>query len=71
MNVTRAPWTPTFHGNVRWLAPELLGEPEDDLPVQPSKYSDIYSFGGIMLHVCLWNLTNRPAEIKLCILGPY
>jgi serine/threonine protein kinase len=33
------------------MAPELLGESEGDQPVRPSKYSDIYSFGGIMLQV--------------------
>ncbi|KAJ8593427.1 kinase-like protein [Rhizopogon salebrosus TDB-379] len=46
-----ASWTSAFHGNFRWMAPELLGEPEDDKPVRPSKYSDIYSFGSIMLQV--------------------
>jgi len=53
MSASAASWTSAFHGNFRWLAPELLGEPEDDLPVRPSKRSDIYSFGGVMLHVCL------------------
>jgi len=33
------------------MAPELLRESEDDQPVRPSKHSDIYSFGGIMLQV--------------------
>ncbi|KAJ8595463.1 kinase-like protein [Rhizopogon salebrosus TDB-379] len=51
MSVSQASWTSAFHGNFRWLAPEMLGEPEDDLPVRPSKHSDIYSFGGIMLQV--------------------
>ncbi|OAX35360.1 kinase-like protein [Rhizopogon vinicolor AM-OR11-026] len=46
-----APWTSAFHGNLRWLAPELLGHSDDDLPVRPSKHSDVYSFGGIMLQV--------------------
>ena len=53
VTVSAASWTSAFHGNYRWLAPELLGDPEDELPVRPSKYSDIYSFGGIMLQVCL------------------
>jgi len=48
---SKASWTSSFHGNLRWLAPELLGDSEDDLPVRPSKCSDIYSFGGIMLQV--------------------
>jgi len=48
---TAASWTSAFHGNFRWLAPELLGDSEDELPVRPSKHSDIYSFGGIMLQV--------------------
>ncbi|OAX34914.1 WD40 repeat-like protein [Rhizopogon vinicolor AM-OR11-026] len=46
-----ASWTSSFHGNFRWLAPELIGEPEDELPVRPNESSDIYSFGGIMLQV--------------------
>ena len=50
-----ASWTSTFHGNMRWLAPELLGESEDERPVRPSKHSDVYSFGGIMLQVCRSN----------------
>jgi serine/threonine protein kinase len=35
------------------MAPERFEEREDGLPVRPSKQSDIYSFGGIMLLVCL------------------
>ncbi|OAX34500.1 WD40 repeat-like protein [Rhizopogon vinicolor AM-OR11-026] len=46
-----ASWTSSSNGNIRWLAPELCGDPEDEVPVRPSKYSDIYSFGGIMLQV--------------------
>jgi len=53
VSISQASWTSTFHGNFRWLAPELLGQPENDLPIRPNKHSDIYSFGGIMLHVCL------------------
>ena len=34
------------------MAPELLKEQDDGLPVRPTKRSDIYSFGGIMLQVC-------------------
>jgi serine/threonine protein kinase len=55
MSISQASWTSTFHGNFRWLAPELLGHPENELPVRPSKHSDIYSFGGIMLQVCVGN----------------
>ncbi|OAX34441.1 kinase-like protein [Rhizopogon vinicolor AM-OR11-026] len=44
-------WTSSFHSNIRWLAPELFGDPEDKPPVRPSKHSDIYSFGAIMLQV--------------------
>ncbi|KAG2753698.1 kinase-like protein, partial [Suillus brevipes Sb2] len=56
MSTSLASWTSTFHGNFRWLAPELLGEPDNELPIRPSKCSDVYSFGGIMLQV----LTSRP-----------
>ncbi|KAG1870906.1 kinase-like domain-containing protein, partial [Suillus subluteus] len=56
LSVSLASWTSTFHGNFRWLAPELLGEPDDESPIRPSKCSDVYSFGGIMLQV----LTSRP-----------
>ncbi|KAJ8588144.1 kinase-like protein, partial [Rhizopogon salebrosus TDB-379] len=55
VSVTQASWTSSFHGNLRWLAPELLGQSDNDMPVRPTKASDVYSFGGIMLHV----LTNR------------
>jgi len=58
VGVTQASWTSTIHGNLRWLAPELLGESEDDVPVRPRKWSDIYSFGNIMLNVCLWKLST-------------
>jgi len=52
VSISQASWASAFHGNFRWLAPELLGEPEDNLPVRPNKHTDIYSFGGIMLQVC-------------------
>jgi serine/threonine protein kinase len=57
MSTSLASWTSTFHGNFRWLAPELLGEPDNELPIRPSKpeCSDVYSFGGIMLQVRLGN----------------
>ncbi|KAG1724435.1 kinase-like protein, partial [Suillus paluster] len=62
MSTSLASWSSAFHGNFRWLAPELLGEPDNELPTRPSKYSDIYSFGGIMLHVCLGNL-RPPTDV--------
>lgn len=52
-SISQASWTSTLKGNLRWMAPELLGEQEDGSPVRPSKESDVFSFGGIMLQVCL------------------
>ncbi|OAX37489.1 WD40 repeat-like protein [Rhizopogon vinicolor AM-OR11-026] len=43
--------TSTLRGNCRWMAPELLNVHENEPVTLPSKISDIYSFGGIMLHV--------------------
>ncbi|KAG1882343.1 hypothetical protein F4604DRAFT_1678358 [Suillus subluteus] len=51
MSISMASWTSTFHRNFLWLAPELLGEPDNELPIGPSECNDIYSFGGIMLQV--------------------
>jgi serine/threonine protein kinase len=53
MSMGQASSTLAIHGNVRWLAPELLELPENDSYVQPNKCSDIYSFGGVILQVCL------------------
>ncbi|KAG1797209.1 kinase-like domain-containing protein [Suillus subaureus] len=56
ISASRASWTSTLKGNVRWMAPELLGaDMEDGSPGRPSEQSDIFSFGGIMLQV----LTNK------------
>ncbi|KAG1794679.1 kinase-like domain-containing protein [Suillus plorans] len=44
-----ASWTSTLKGNMRWMAPELLVEREDGSQARPTKQSDMYSFGGIML----------------------
>jgi len=57
ISVSAASWTSSFYGNTRWLAPELLGQPDDELPVRPSESSDIYSFGGVMLLVCPTNFS--------------
>jgi hypothetical protein len=39
---------------MRWMAPELLVlEWDDGPPTRPSKQSDIFSFGGILLQVRL------------------
>ncbi|OAX35105.1 kinase-like protein [Rhizopogon vinicolor AM-OR11-026] len=51
VSISQASWTSALHGNFRWLAPELLGDPEDNIPVRPRQCSDIYSFGGVMLQV--------------------
>ncbi|KAG1802997.1 kinase-like domain-containing protein [Suillus variegatus] len=56
ITASQASWTSTLKGNMRWMAPELLVlEREDGSPTRPSKQSDIFSFGGIMLQV----LTNK------------
>ncbi|OAX41511.1 hypothetical protein K503DRAFT_780585 [Rhizopogon vinicolor AM-OR11-026] len=51
VSVSQAPWTSIFKDNLRWMAPELLGEREDGSPVQPSKQSDVFSCGDIMLQL--------------------
>jgi serine/threonine protein kinase len=51
ITASQASWTSQMKGNVRWMAPELLIEQEDGSQVRPSKQSDMYSFGGIMLQV--------------------
>jgi len=56
-------WTSAFHGNFRWLAPELLGQSDDGLPVRPTNHTDIYSFGGIMLQVCLFRCFDLLGDI--------
>ncbi|KAG2060310.1 kinase-like protein [Suillus hirtellus] len=71
ISASQASWTSTVKGNVRWMAPELLVERVDDSQVRPSKQSDMYSFGGVMLQV----LTNKvpyyyltkDATVILCI----
>jgi serine/threonine protein kinase len=55
MDVSPASSSP--YGNFRWMAPELFGKQES--PVRPTKQSDIYSFGGVMLLVCAEALTRR------------
>ncbi|KAG0703878.1 kinase-like domain-containing protein [Suillus ampliporus] len=71
ISASQASWTSTLKGNMRWMAPELLVEGEEGPPARPSKQSDIYSFGGIMLQVLTnkvpyYHLTND-AAIILCI----
>jgi serine/threonine protein kinase len=53
MSMSQASSTLAMQGNVRWMAPELLGLPGYDSCVWPNKCSDIYSFGGVILQVCL------------------
>ncbi|KAN0073729.1 Protein kinase-like domain containing protein, partial [Tylopilus felleus] len=44
-------------GTIQWIAPELLvcGAPgngtEEAPPAMPTTYSDVYSFGGVVLHI--------------------
>ncbi|KAG2340575.1 kinase-like protein [Suillus weaverae] len=65
---SQASWTSTIKGNTRWMAPELLVEREDGSQVRPSKQSDMYSFGGIMLQVPLFvGLHQQSIVIILCI----
>lgn len=53
-SASQASYTSTLKGNVRWMAPELIGlEQEDGPPPHLSEQSDIFSFGGIMLLVGL------------------
>ncbi|KAG0701412.1 kinase-like protein [Suillus ampliporus] len=71
VRTSQASWTSTLKGNLRWMAPELLGEREDGSPARPSEQSDIYSFGGIILQVLTnkvpyYHLSNDAAVI-LCI----
>ncbi|KAG2036651.1 kinase-like protein, partial [Suillus americanus] len=71
ISASQASWTSTLKGNMRWMAPELLGEREDGSQSRPSEQSDMYSFGGIMLQVLTnkvpyYHLTND-AAIILCI----
>ncbi|KAG1811636.1 kinase-like domain-containing protein [Suillus variegatus] len=51
ISASQASWTSTLKGNMRWMAPELLVEREDGSQARPTKQSDMYSFGGIMLQV--------------------
>ncbi|KAG2349256.1 kinase-like protein [Suillus weaverae] len=75
ISASQASWTSTLKGNMRWMAPELLVEQEDGSSPRPSKQSDIYSFGGIMLQLRVQVLTNKipyyhlssDAAIILCI----
>jgi serine/threonine protein kinase len=60
VSVTQASWTSSFHGNFRWLAPELLEASDNGMPVRPREHSDVYSFGGIMLQVCLEASSQHP-----------
>jgi serine/threonine protein kinase len=53
MGINQGSSTLATHGNIRWLAPELLVLQKNDLHVRPNKCSDIYSFGGVILQVCL------------------
>ena len=48
----------SFAGTMRWLAPELIGtdmdyseETDDDQVPQPTKQTDIYAFGMVLLEV--------------------
>ncbi|KAG2070803.1 kinase-like protein [Suillus decipiens] len=71
ISASQASWTSMLKGNLRWMAPELLVEWEDGSQVRPSKQSDMYSFGGIMLQVLAgkvpyYYLTND-AAIIFCI----
>ncbi|KAG2343684.1 kinase-like protein [Suillus weaverae] len=71
ITASQASWTSTLKGNMRWVAPELLVEQEDGSQARPSKQSDMYSFGSIMLQVLTnkipyYHLSND-AAIILCI----
>ncbi|KAG1788863.1 kinase-like domain-containing protein, partial [Suillus plorans] len=68
ISISQAPWTSTLSGNVRWMAFELLGEREDGTPVRPSKQSDVFSFGGIMLQVRPEYSASRSSPTKSFII---
>ncbi|KAG2144100.1 kinase-like domain-containing protein [Suillus bovinus] len=40
-----------YAGNIRWMAPELLQVGEEEVVSKPTKASDIYSYGCIMMQV--------------------
>ena len=64
----RPTFATSFHGRgtIQWIAPELLvcgaseNGAEEALPVLPTTYSDVYSFGGVMLHVCGSRQLDKP-----------
>jgi len=57
-SISPTSYNSTVKGTLRWMAPELLEQREDGSPGRPSKQSDIYSFGGLMLQVCLKNFDH-------------
>ena len=46
----RKGYTMSFTGTMRWLAPELIETDDDQVP-QPTKQTDIYAFGMVLLEV--------------------
>lgn len=53
------------------MAPELLNVHENEPLALPSKTSDIYSFGGIMLHVCFVIVSAFPLSLLMPSTGPH
>jgi hypothetical protein len=59
----------SFHtGAVRWVAPELMIEPEDQIVSCKTKSRDIYALGGIMLQVL--SLSLALLVTLTCATGP-
>lgn len=53
-------------GTARWKAPELI-MPEDDLPIQKTKATDIYAFGMTIYEVLSLFIEYAPSNLEPCL----